>query len=143
MAEPAPGSAPGSGSRGDPRENPRWPAAPPWHETREEFEDRVAEYRRRETILARHSIHVVSREVDSGFRLRTDGRPGIWAANRRAAYACDARGMAMRFDQASDAIQYAWEYVLPPEAREPAVGGTREGGGQPAEGAEPAAGDAH
>ena len=129
-----------SGQSG-PRHNPRWPAAPPWHETRAEFEARVAEYRRREAILAAHHIHVVFREANDAFQLRTDGRPGTHAADRRTAYLCDARGVPVSFDQASHAISYAWEHLLPPEARVPArpAGGPVEAGAQgpAAHGADP------
>jgi hypothetical protein len=96
------------------RRNPRWPAAPPWHETREEFEARVAEYDRREAVLARHSLHVVYREANTSFRVRTNGRPGVLAADRRAAYVCDETGVPVSFGQASHAIEYAWEHLLPP-----------------------------
>ena len=130
---PTPGAQPSQRERG---ENPRWPAAPPWHETRAEFEARVAEYDRREAILARHNIHVVYREVDTGFQLRVDGRPGIWVADRQSAYLCDERGIPVRFDQASYAIEYAWEHLLPPEARAPAGSGASRAASSP-----PAAGD--
>ena len=113
----APGGAPGSGPT--PRHNPRWPAAPPWHETREEFEARVAEYDRREAVLARHNIHVVYREANDGFQLRTDGRPGVWAADKRTAYLCDARDVPVTFGQASHTIEYAWEHLVPPDAKAP------------------------
>jgi hypothetical protein len=77
----------------------------------------VAEYDRREAILARHNIHVVYREANDGFQLRTDGRPGIWAADKRAAYLCDAQDVPVTFGQASHAIEYAWEHLLPPDAK--------------------------
>ena len=126
--------------RPGPRHNPRWPAAPPWHETRAEFESRVAEYRRREAILAQHDIHVVFREVNDAFQLRTDGRPGTHAADRRAAYLCDARGVPVSFGQASHAISYAWEHLLPPDAR---VAARPAGGPGGADTQRPAANGAH
>lgn len=133
MGDPAasdPRGGSGSGSQPGPRHNSCWPAAPPWHETREEFEARVAEYDRRETILARHNIHVVYREVNTGFQLRIDGRLGIWVVDRQTAYVCDERGVPVRFDQASYAIEYAWEHLLSPEARVPSGSGVQGDDGE-------------
>ena len=121
---------PEPGPRHSQREHPRWPAAPPWRETREEFEARVAEYDRREAILARHNMHVVHGEVNTGFQPRIDGRPGIWVVDQQSAHACDARGVPVHFDQASYAIEYAWEHLLPPEARAAAGRGAGSGGGE-------------